>query len=247
MVRDGDIIDGVEYHAKAKIQDEATLIGRGTKSKTTKKRDAARGPDSGLGFRAPFFVVMADLVDIGTETKGNRWGYNYLLTLMCKEYGVAKVYPITGKSDVRRVWRQFKQWIAVITPYVVAKLGVKPEVHIFAADRGPEFVTTYGRQRSAMDEELLRDGIARWNPSAGDSNKCGKIEVFNRVLVGAVNVALRRGGAKNVFAYDAATHFEAHFNMSPTKFNIAGRGEAPFRTLGIPMWNKKFVRFFCPA
>ena len=60
---------------------------------------------------------------------------------------------------------------------------------------------THGRQRSAMDEELLRDGIARWNPSAGDSNKCGKIEVFNRVLVGAVNVALRRGGAKNVFAY----------------------------------------------
>ena len=109
------------------------------------------------------------------------------------------------------------------------------------------FLLTHGRQRSAMDEELLRDGIARWNPSAGDSNKCGKIEVFNRVLVGAVNVALRRGGAKNVFAYDCATHFETHFNMSPTSFNIVGGGEAPFKTLGIPMCNEKLVRFFCPA
>ena len=247
MVRDGDIPDGIEFHPKAKIQDEATMIGRGTKARTTKKRDPDRGPDAGLGVRPPFFVIIADLIDLQAETQGNRWGYNYLLTLMCKEYGVAKVYPITGKTDVRRVWRQFKQWVEIISPYVVAKLGVAPKIHIFAADRGPEFVTTHGRQRSAMDEELLRDGIARWNPSAGDSNKCGKIEAFNRVLVGAINVAMRRGGARNTYAYDAATHFESHFNMAPTKFNIAGCGEAPFRTLGIPMWNEKLVRFFCPA
>merc|ERR1711965_453792 len=166
MVREGLIKDGVEFHSTAKIQDEATMIGRGIKSRTTRKRDPKRGPDAGLGVRPPFFVMMADLVDLSSETKGNRWGNNFLLTLMCKEYGVAKVYPIAGKSDVRRVWRQFKQWVEVITPYLMAKLGVEPKIHIFAADRGPEFVTTYWRHRSAMDEELLRDGIARWNPSA---------------------------------------------------------------------------------
>ena len=35
--------------------------------------------------------------------------------------------------------------------------------------------------------------------------------------------------------------------MSPTIFNIVGGGEAPFKTLGIPMCNEKLVRFFCPA
>ena len=38
MVRDGYLPNGIEYHGNAKIQDEATLIGRGTKSKVTKKR-----------------------------------------------------------------------------------------------------------------------------------------------------------------------------------------------------------------
>ena len=28
----------------------------------------------------------------------------------------------------------------------------------------------------AMEEELVKSDIARWNPSAGDSNKLGKIE-----------------------------------------------------------------------
>jgi hypothetical protein len=35
-------------------------------------------------------------------------------------------------------------------------------VIIFAHDRGLEFVTTDGRQRGAMDEELFCDDIARW-------------------------------------------------------------------------------------
>jgi hypothetical protein len=247
IVRDGSLPGGIEYHQAAKVQDEATLIGRGTKTKASRKRDASRAPDAGIGHRAPFFVTLGDLVDLTKETRGNRFGYKFILTLMCKEYGVAKVYPITGKDDVRRVWRQFQQWLRLVTPYVVAKLGVPPAVTIFAHDRGPEFVTTNGRQRSAMDEELFRDGIARWTPSAGDSNKCGKIEVFNRILVGAINVALRRGGARNIYAYDAATHFEAHFNMSPTSANKVGAGEAPFKTIGIPLHNNKLVRFFCPA
>ena len=71
--------------------------------------------------------------------------------------------------------------------------------------------------------------------------------MFNRILIGAMNVALRRGGARNVFAFDAATHFKAHFNMPPTTVNITGCGEAPFRSLGIPVRNQRLVRFFCPA
>ena len=247
MVSDGYLPNGIEYHAQAKIQDEATMIGRGIKAKVTKKRTPGKGSDTGVGYRAPFFVTFGDLVDLSAETTGNRWGYRYLLTLMCKEYGVAKVYPITGKDDVRRAWRQFKQWLKIITPFVVAALGVEPQVTIFASDRGSEFVTTNGRTRSAMDEELLRDGISRWSPSAGDSNKCGKIEAFNRILVGAMNVALRRGGAKNIYAFDAATHFENHFNMSPTSANLVGKGEPPFKTIGLPLHNDKLVRFFCPG
>ena len=100
MVRDGYLPHGIEYHARAKLQDEATLIGRGTKPKLRKKRTPGVASESGFGYRAPFFVTFGDLVDLSAET-GNRWGYRYILTLMCKEHGIAKVYPITGKSGGR--------------------------------------------------------------------------------------------------------------------------------------------------
>jgi hypothetical protein len=247
MVVEGDIPNGIEYRSQAKPADEATMIAKATRTRIHRKRDPKRGDDPGLGHRPPFFCVMADLVDLTNETKGNRWGYNFLLVLICKETGLLKLYPMKGKDDVVPRWCQYRQFIDLISPYVVAKLGVKPKVCIFANDRGPEFLTTRGMARGELDEVLFKEGVARWSPSAGDSNKLGKVERTNRTIVEAVNVMLRRGGAHNTMAWDAFLFFEHHYNISPTSANKLGKGEAPFKTLGIPIDFSRIVRFFCPA
>jgi len=246
MVREKDVPGGIEYRAESRLADEATLIAKGVKAKVHRKRDPTK-TDPALGFRAPFFTVIVDLIDLTKETEGNRWDYNWLMVIVCKDVGTLKIYPLGGKDDVRGRWRQYKQWLNIITPYVEAKHGVKPVVRVFCADRGPEFFTTNGRMRSELDEELFKDDIARWAPSAGDSNKLGKVESLNGTIVRSINVMLRRGGAKNVWAYDAATFFEHHFNSAPTSANKLGNGEAPYKTLGIPVDYSKMVRFFCPA
>jgi hypothetical protein len=169
------------------------------------------------------------------------------MVCICKEYGTLKVYPLEGKDDVKAKWGLFKRWIEIITPYVVAKLGVKPEIMIVGTDRGSEFITTAGKRRGELDEELFNDNIFRWTPSAGDSNKLGKVERANRTIVTEVNAMLRIGGARNNMAYYALTMFEQHYNCTRTAANGVGHGEAPFKTLGIPFDLETMVRFFCPA
>lgn len=252
-VEDGIIKGGIELEEP--IHDEADEIGRGTKAGISRKRTRnqkkkqARDAimEKARKERCPFFLTMGDLIVLKNETSGNRFGYEYILTLMCADAGCCKIYPLKGKDDVPRVWRQFKQWLKVMSPFSKAKLGMDMEVVIFASDRGSEFITTAGRELSAMEEELVKDDIARWNPSAGDSNKLGKIERFNRTLMEAVEVWLRRGGARNIYTYDAATMFECHFNGMPTSSNKTGDGEAPYETLGIPIDRDRWVRFMCPA
>lgn len=247
MVEDNIITDGIELQVSAKEKEETDYIAKGKKTKVHKKRSKTTGEDTGLGHRPPFFMVMCDLIDLTNETEGNRFGYNWLLVMVCKEYGTVKIYPLRGKDDVRPRWKQFDQWITIITPYVVAKLNVKPKVCIVGNDRGSEFMTTAGRSRGELDEELHEAGIFRFSPSAGDSNKLGKVERMNGIIVSNVNAMLRRGGAKNVWAYDAATFFEQLYNSTPTAANKVGDGEAPYTTLGIPVSRDKFCRFFCPA
>ena len=82
LLKEGYLPDGIEYYPKVKIEDDATQFGRATKEKVTKKRDPKKGDDAGLGTRAPFFVMLGDLVDLSEETKGDRWGYKFILTLM---------------------------------------------------------------------------------------------------------------------------------------------------------------------
>jgi hypothetical protein len=79
------------------------------------------------------------------------------------------------------------------------------------------------------------------DPIAEGVYKCGDIEVFNRILVGEIYVALRRGRARNICAYGAAKKIERHWNMSPNSANEASADEAPFRTSGIPLQNSKLV------
>jgi hypothetical protein len=246
MVAEGDIKNGIELDANARMKDEAQYIGKATKTRVHKKRKDAR-EDPGKGFRAPFFMVELDLIDLTNDTKGNRWNYKWLLTCICKEYGTLKVYPLKGKDDVKIRWRQYKQYINVISPYVQAALGVVPSVMIVGTDRGSEFITTHGMRMGELDHELFKDDIYRWTPTAGDSNKLGKVERANRTIVENVNVMLRQGGAKNDMAYYAALMFETHYNCTPTAANVIGNGEAPFKTLGIPFDSSKHVRFFCPA
>lgn len=245
MVREGDEPGGIELNGRSKPISAAAAVGKGTNAMVHKKRNKNKGDDPATGMRAPFHAVVIDLIDLTNETEGNRWGYKWLLTIQCKEYGLVKVYPLTGKGDVASAWKQFEQWIKIITPYVKAKLGVVPCVMIVASDRGAEFATVAGRTKGELDDLLSEAGIARWFTSAGGS--IGKIERFNRTLIESVNVMLRQGGAKNIYAYDAATYFETIYNSSPTKSNIIGKGEAPYKTLGIPMKVDKIVRFFCPA
>jgi hypothetical protein len=247
MVREGNISGGIEIEEKIVMDIENKLIGRATKSKVHKKRSKTKEEDAGLGRRAPFFVTMGDLIDLSNLTEGNRWGYNWLLVLMCKEYGTVKVYPLKSKADVKPAWIQFQQWIEIITPYVEAKLGMTPKVVIFANDRGAEFMTTKGQTRGELDQLLFEAGIGRWSPSTGDSNKLGKVERFNRLIIETINVMLRSVGVKNIWTYDAATFFERHYNSTPTLANKVGRGEAPFTTLGIPIDESKLVTFFCAA
>lgn len=247
MVREGSIKGGIELDEKITMDIEDKLIGRATKSKVHKKRSKTAGEDEGLGRRAPFFITMGDLIDLSKMTEGNRWGYNWLLVLMCKEYGTVKIYPLKSKADVKPAWIQFQQWMDIITPYVEAKLSMTPKVVIFANDRGPEFMTTKGQTRGALDQLLFEAGIGRWSPSTGDSNKLGKVERFNRLIIETINVMLRSVGVKNIWAYDAATFFEKHYNSTPTSANKVGRGEAPFTTLGIPIDESKLVKFFCAA
>ena len=251
-VQDGVIPGGIMLEQKN--EDTADQIGGGTKPRISRKRKKTKAAlardevtSKARQERCPFFLTMGDLIVLKNETAGNRFGYEYILTLMCADYGVAKIYPLKDKTDVPRVWKQFQQWLKIISPFTKAKVGQAAEVVIFASDRGSEFITTSGRQLSAMEEELVKSDIARWNPSAGDSNKLGKIERFNRTLMEAVGVFLRRAGAKNIYAYDAATMFEAHFNGMPTGFNKKGGGEAPFKSLGIPIDSNKWQRFMCPA
>jgi hypothetical protein len=247
MVRDGNISGGIELDEKIIMDVENKLIARATKSKVHKKRSKTKEEDKGLGRRAPFFITMGDLIDLRSLTEGNRWGYNWLLVLMCKEYGTVKVYPLKSKTDVKPAWVQFQQWIEIITPYVEAKLGMTPKVVIFANDRGIEFMTTKGQTRGALDQLLFEAGIGRWSPSTGDSNKLGKVERFNRLIIETINIMLRSVGVKNIWAYDAATFFERHYNSTPTSANKVGRGEAPFTTLGVPIDESKLVNFFCAA
>ena len=224
MVREGDIKGGIEMGEKYK--DEATYTGKGTRTRIHKKRSKSKQEDPAIGVRCPFYVTMVDLVDLRNEEVSNRWDYGWIMPVMCKEYGIVKIYPLRGKGDVAQAWRQFKQWCKLMSPYCKKKLGMNIETHIVANDRGSEFMTTYGRTRSEMDEILLKDGIARWSPTTGDSNKLGKIEKFNRTMIDSVNVMLRRSGASNALAYDAALFFEILFNTSPTTSNIVGKGEA---------------------
>lgn len=247
MVREGNIKGGIELDEKITMDVEDKLVGRATKSKVHKKRSKTEGEDAGLGRRAPFFITMGDLIDLSQITDGNRWGYKWLLVLMCKEYGTVKVYPLKSKADVKPAWIQFQQWMDIVTPYVEAKLGMTPKVVIFANDRGPEFMTTKGQTRGALDQLLFEAGIGRWSPSTGDSNKLGKVERFNRLIIETINVMLRSVGVKNIWAFDAATFFERHYNSTPTSANKVGRGEAPYTTLGIPIDESKLVNFFCAA
>jgi len=247
MVAEGDIKNGIELKEEARVRDAAFYMAKGTKQRIHRKRSKTKGNDPGLGHRPPFFMIELDLIDLSNETKGNRWDYNWLMVALDKEYGTLKIYPLRGKDDVRDRWRQYKQWRRIISPYCEAKLGVKAEVGIVGNDRGSEFITTHGRTRGELDEELYQDNIYRWTPSAGDSNKLGKVEHMNRVIMENVNYMLRYAGAKNVWAYYAATMFEYHYNCTPTDGNKVGNGEAPFKTLGIPYDIDKFVRFMCPA
>ena len=246
MVRSGDIADGIELDESARLKDEAVYIAKATKTRVHRSRKSSR-ENAGKGHRASFFMVELDLIDLTHETKGNRWGYKWLLVCVCKEYGTLKIYPLKGKDDVKTRWRQFKQWIEVIAPYVKAALGVEPRVMIVGSDRGAEFVTTHGRRMGELDHELFKDNIYRYTSTAGDSNAMGKVERANRNIMANVNAMLRQGGARNDMAYYAALMFETHYNTTPTSANVIGDGEAPFKTLGIPFDNSKHVRFFCPA
>lgn len=244
MVADGDLKDGIEFNAKSKPTDAAKYIAKGTKTRSKKKK---KTNDPAIGHRQPCCIVMIDLIDLTEETKGNRWGYNWLLTVTCAECGLKQAYPLVGKMDVEPAWRQFQQYLKVISPYSKAKLGMECRVDIVASDQGPEFTTIRGERRGALDEVLYKDGIARWFATAGDSNALGKIERFNRTLCENMNVSMRRAGCKNIFAYDAATWFVLHYNVSPTTSNIVGNGEAPLKWLGVPIRYDMLVPFFCPG
>jgi hypothetical protein len=246
MVKEGDLKGGIEVNEEAREKEEASYIAKGTKVGVHRKKKEER-EDPGKGFRAPFFMVEMDLIDLTNETKGNKWGYNWLMVIICKEYGTLKIYPLRGKNDVRTRWRQFKQWMKVITPYCVARLGVEPKVMIAGSDRGTEFITTHGMQKGELDQELYDENIFRYTPTAGDSNKLGKVERANRNIITNVNSMLRLGGARNDMAYYAAAMFEYHYNTTPTDANGVGNGEAPYKTLGIPYDLSRHVRFFCPA
>jgi hypothetical protein len=247
MVSEGDIGNGIEMKEEARVRDAAFYMAKGTKVKTHKKRNKKKGDDAGQGYRPPFFMVELDLIDLTNETAGNKWGYNWLLVITCREYGLVKIFPLKGKDDVRLRWRQFKQWLVIITPYTMATLGVAPAVAIVGCDRGSEFITTHGRTRGELDEELFNDNIYRYTPSAGDSNKMGKVERLNSIIMNNVNYMLRLAGAKNEWAYYAVGMFEEHYNSTPTDANKVGKGEAPYKTIGVPINMGKFVRFMCPA
>ena len=251
------MVDGIipgDIELEEGTKDEADESGKGVRPKISKKRKNKQSKkkrdilmESARVKQNPFFLTMGDLIIRKNKTEGNRFGYEYLLTSMCADTGCAIIYPLKDKSDVPRVWKSFQQWLKIMSPFTEAKLGKKMECVTFATDRGSEFITTPGRQLSAMEEEVVKSDIARWNPSAGDSNKLGKIERFNRVVMDAVSVFLKRSGAKKVFTYDAATMFEVHFDGMPTTFNKLGQGEAPYETLEIPIDRGKWVRFMCPA
>jgi hypothetical protein len=121
MVRDGSLPGGIEYYQIAKVQDEDTLIGQGTKSMASRKRDAFRAPDAGIGHRAPFFVTLGNLVDLTKETRGNRFGYTFFLTLMCKEYAWQRFTQSRARTTYGACGGSFSNGYGLWLPYVVAK------------------------------------------------------------------------------------------------------------------------------
>lgn len=89
--------------------------------------------------------------------------------------------------------------------------------------------------------------MARWFATAGDINALGKVERFNRTLCENMNMAMRRAGCKNVFAYDCAVWFTYMYNVTPTVSNKTGKGMAPLKWLGVPIRYNQLVPFFCAA
>ena len=246
MVRDGIITNGVLLSPHA-LRDEADEIGRGKKEKT-KRADNRKPGAKKLPALSPFMLTLTDVIDLNGQCDGNRGGYEYVIVFMCAKYGYVKVYPMVSKGDVLDAWTQFKRWLRVNSVHTMAKLGVPMKVLVLVSDRGGEYTTTYGLTRSEVDEVLHKDGVLRWSPSAGESDKgVGKVERFNWTLVSSTNASLRRGGATNDYAYDSmCAWFPDHYNACPTDANEDG-GKAPAESLGIPFDRSVFVPFFCPA
>ena len=202
MVRDGIITNGVMLSPHA-LRDEADEIGRGTKEKT-KRTDNRKPGAKKLPNLAPFALTLTDVIDLSGQCDGNRGGYEYVIVFMCAKYGYVKIYPMVSKGDVLDAWTQFKKWLRVNSVHTIAKLGVPMRVLVLVSDRGGEYTTTYGLTRSEVDEVLHQDGVLRWSPSAGESDKgVGKVERFNQTLISSTNTAMRRGGSTNDYAYDA--------------------------------------------
>ena len=135
MVTEGDISGGIELNEEARYKSEAHIIAKGTKKSVHSKRSPKRQRNE-IGNRAPFFMVEMDLIDLTNDTEGNDWGYKWLMVIICKEYGTLKIYPLKGKDDVKPRWLLFKQWLKVITPFVITHMGVRPEVMVVGTDRG---------------------------------------------------------------------------------------------------------------
>mmetsp|Transcript_38772 Transcript_38772/g.50173 ORF Transcript_38772/g.50173 Transcript_38772/m.50173 type:complete len:88 (+) Transcript_38772:313-576(+) len=84
-------------------------------------------------------------------------------TIIDKDIGTVKLYPLTGRRDVEDRWKQFKQWIGVMSHYILKRrynMHVKPEIRIVASDRGSEFMTTYDRSMNIFDQLLHDDGVS---------------------------------------------------------------------------------------
>ena len=182
MVRDGIITNGVMLSPHA-LRDEADEIGRGTKEKT-KRTDNRKPGAKKLPNLVPFALTLTDVIDLSGQCDGNRGGYEYVIVFMCAKYGYVKIYPMVSKGDVLDAWTQFKKWLRVNSVHTIAKLGVPMRVLVLVSDRGGEYTTTYGLTRSEVDEVLHQNGVLRWSPSAGESDKgVGKVERFNQTLI----------------------------------------------------------------
>ena len=144
---------------------------------------------------------------------------------MCAKYGHVKLFPMVDKGDILNAWTKLKRWQRLVSVHTRAKLGVETRTLVLVHDRGGEYTTTYGYTRSDVDEALHRDGVLRWSPSAGESDKgVGAVERFNRTLVTSCNAALRRGGATNDFAFDAMCDwFVEHYNSTITDANAKAK------------------------